>query len=328
MNTLTDAQVVVSDDVVSLLDRLDAGTAGEAAAVQGEREALETLAENGFLVRHLASERAALESYFAALPRRLVAAAHHDPHDAPVQFRLRLLLPGRARRLRAAGRADVDRHRRAGRGVDCEAGRRGAAAPPGAHLLRGRAAAERAGDVRNRRPVLEARRVARRHAVGQHHHQRPAAHAPGRRVHAAARVDGREGHAGRRPRDARPHAPSAGRPGHFRPDHRERPARGAACARHHRRQLRHGNGRPVPGAARFPQGAGLRGAHLQGGIQADHQAGGPDSSERGHSPQAGGVHPAAAERQLHDRCRAVDRPCARLDARLAVRQLQPVSTTR
>jgi uncharacterized protein len=66
MNTLTDAQVVVSDDVVSLLDRLDAGAAGEAAAVQDEREALETLAQNGFLVRHLASERAALESYFAA----------------------------------------------------------------------------------------------------------------------------------------------------------------------------------------------------------------------------------------------------------------------
>ena len=57
---------------------------------------------------------------------------------------------------------DVDRHGRAGRGVDREAARRGAAAPPRAHLLRRRAAAERAGDVRNRRALLEARRVARR----------------------------------------------------------------------------------------------------------------------------------------------------------------------
>ena len=65
MNTLTDAQAVVSDDVVALLDRLDAGTASDHAVVKDEREALTTLAENGFLVRHLSSERAALESYFA-----------------------------------------------------------------------------------------------------------------------------------------------------------------------------------------------------------------------------------------------------------------------
>ena len=67
MNTLTDAQAVVSGDVVALLDRLDAGTASDGDVVQGGREAFATLAENGFLVRHLASERAALESYFAEL---------------------------------------------------------------------------------------------------------------------------------------------------------------------------------------------------------------------------------------------------------------------
>jgi uncharacterized protein len=66
MNTLTDAQVVVSDDVVSLLDGLDAGTAHGPGAAEDEREALETLAKNGFLVRHLSSEQAALDSYFAA----------------------------------------------------------------------------------------------------------------------------------------------------------------------------------------------------------------------------------------------------------------------
>jgi uncharacterized protein len=65
MNTLTDAQAVVSADVVALLDRLDSGTVRDPAVVQDERETLETLARNGFLVRHLSSERAALESYFA-----------------------------------------------------------------------------------------------------------------------------------------------------------------------------------------------------------------------------------------------------------------------
>ena len=65
MNTLTDAQAVVSSDVVELLDRLDAGGAADAVPDQDERETLETLARDGFLVRHLASERAALELYFA-----------------------------------------------------------------------------------------------------------------------------------------------------------------------------------------------------------------------------------------------------------------------
>jgi uncharacterized protein len=64
MNTLTDAQAVVSDDVVDLLDRLDAGTANVPAAPVAERDAIEALVENGFLVRHRASEQAALESYF------------------------------------------------------------------------------------------------------------------------------------------------------------------------------------------------------------------------------------------------------------------------
>ena len=66
LNTLTDAQAVVSDDVVALLDRLAAGTARDPVLAQDERKALEPLAKNGFLVRDLSSERAALESYFAA----------------------------------------------------------------------------------------------------------------------------------------------------------------------------------------------------------------------------------------------------------------------
>jgi uncharacterized protein len=66
MNTLTDAQAVVSGDVLALLDRMETGAADEAGPAEGEREALQELERNGFVVRHLSSERAALESYFAA----------------------------------------------------------------------------------------------------------------------------------------------------------------------------------------------------------------------------------------------------------------------
>jgi len=62
MNTLTDAQLVVSADVVDLLDRaahLDAAVTG------AEREALDLLIENGFLVEGRTADRAALEQYLA-----------------------------------------------------------------------------------------------------------------------------------------------------------------------------------------------------------------------------------------------------------------------
>jgi uncharacterized protein len=67
MNTLTDAQAVVSDDVAALLDRMAAATGADAAAPADEgEEALRTLAENGFLVSHPLADRAAVESYFTA----------------------------------------------------------------------------------------------------------------------------------------------------------------------------------------------------------------------------------------------------------------------
>ena len=61
MNTFSDAQLLVSSDVASLLERA-ARPAEEWSA--GEREALETLAEHGFLVSDRAAERAKLEQYF------------------------------------------------------------------------------------------------------------------------------------------------------------------------------------------------------------------------------------------------------------------------
>jgi uncharacterized protein len=67
INTLTDAQAVVSDDVAALLDRMAAGPDdGAADSPGGGEEALRTLEENGFLVSHPLADRSAVESYFAA----------------------------------------------------------------------------------------------------------------------------------------------------------------------------------------------------------------------------------------------------------------------
>jgi uncharacterized protein len=62
MNTFTDAQLLVSADVASLLAR--AGAEPETGWSTEEREALETLAENGFLVPDRAGERAKLDQFF------------------------------------------------------------------------------------------------------------------------------------------------------------------------------------------------------------------------------------------------------------------------
>src|SRR5262245_5744882 len=65
MNTLTDAQLVVSPDVVELLDRVGAGDGralGELAP--SERKTLNLLSENGFVVADRDSEWQALDAYF------------------------------------------------------------------------------------------------------------------------------------------------------------------------------------------------------------------------------------------------------------------------
>src|SRR5262245_46301664 len=62
MNTLTDAQLVVSTDVAALLDRTN-DAAAVAALTQEERDAFTLLFENGFLVPNRAADRAALDQY-------------------------------------------------------------------------------------------------------------------------------------------------------------------------------------------------------------------------------------------------------------------------
>ena len=66
MNTLTDAQLVVSADVAALLDRC--GELADSSVLDGEeREALGLLSEHGFVVDDRASERRRLDEYFTSI---------------------------------------------------------------------------------------------------------------------------------------------------------------------------------------------------------------------------------------------------------------------
>jgi uncharacterized protein len=61
MNTFTDAQLIVSSDVAELLDRVEQPSAGWTT---DEREALATLAENGFIVESREVDRDHVRRYF------------------------------------------------------------------------------------------------------------------------------------------------------------------------------------------------------------------------------------------------------------------------
>src|SRR5689334_13000359 len=61
MNTFTDAQLIVSREVSELLDRIGAGVFAAAQATRDERDAIDTLAENGFIVDSRETDRRNLE---------------------------------------------------------------------------------------------------------------------------------------------------------------------------------------------------------------------------------------------------------------------------
>jgi uncharacterized protein len=62
LNTLTDAQLIVSPDVAALLDRQSFDV-----LTDSEREAVDVLKENGFFVSDYAADRRALEEYFLSI---------------------------------------------------------------------------------------------------------------------------------------------------------------------------------------------------------------------------------------------------------------------
>ena len=64
MNTFTDAQLLASTDVTALLDRI---SRGDATCYEGERETVDALIENGFLVESREAERRSLDEYFTSM---------------------------------------------------------------------------------------------------------------------------------------------------------------------------------------------------------------------------------------------------------------------
>ena len=64
MNTFSDAQILVSPDVTGLIDRI---SRGNATLSDEERETLDTLVDNGFVVGSREDETAALDKYFLDL---------------------------------------------------------------------------------------------------------------------------------------------------------------------------------------------------------------------------------------------------------------------
>ena len=70
MNTFTDAQLIVSRDVSDLLDRIGSRGFAERRPTREERDAVATLAENGFIVESRETDRRNIEDFFDELPRR------------------------------------------------------------------------------------------------------------------------------------------------------------------------------------------------------------------------------------------------------------------
>src|SRR3954467_9684527 len=64
MNTFSDSQLLVSPDVTGLLDRIKSG---ESIFSADERETIDSLVENGFIVGSGDEEKQALKQYFTNL---------------------------------------------------------------------------------------------------------------------------------------------------------------------------------------------------------------------------------------------------------------------
>ena len=110
-----------------------------------ERRHVDALVENGFVVDEPSARAAGARRVLLESPRGHRPAAGHGADHAAVQLRVRLLLPGRPRRLQQVRREDEPRNGGAGGRLDCAAARRGEAREVHADALRGRAAAEPAG---------------------------------------------------------------------------------------------------------------------------------------------------------------------------------------
>ena len=104
MNTLTDAQLLVSPDVAALLDRSHVGFDDLTDdGARGARLARRTTDSSSPTARPIG---AALDRLSSLRQARHHGAPRHGPDDAAVQLRVRLLLPGRPRGLQQVRRQD------------------------------------------------------------------------------------------------------------------------------------------------------------------------------------------------------------------------------
>ena len=153
MNTFTDAQLIVSREVSDLLDRLGRRRLREhgerrraRSGSHPRRERLRRREPRGRSPQH--------RELLRRLPRQLRSAARDGTDDAAVQLRVRLLHPGRSRRVQQDRREDVDGDRGARRRLDRGADRRRSAEELRADVLRRRTASQPAGRLLPRRAVV------------------------------------------------------------------------------------------------------------------------------------------------------------------------------
>ena len=298
MNTLTDAQFLVSPDVAGLLDRV---ARGETAFNAEERETIDALVENGFVVDSRDTSERPLLAVLHQHARGHRAAAGHRAHHAAVQFRLRLLLPGRPRRLQQVRR------------TRCRS-------RPRPTWSRG----SRSGSTR-----LRPEKFVLTLFGGEPLLNLPVAYYLAERCHALCEERGITQHIsvitngllltpevvdrltpyglqgvkvtldGDRDTHNRMR-PLRGRQGTF--DKIIENVRQVAdkVLDHHRRQLRRVVGGQLPGAARLPARAGLRRHDREDQFQADHQGAGARAAERAHSADRRRRERQAARRHVHD----------------------------
>ena len=238
MNTLTDAQLIVSSDVAALLDRVEKREVSGSTLDAEEREALDLLWENGFLVENRAADRHALDSYLDTVK------SNTDELNVTVLTTLQCnfacdycfqgdhgdynkfadkMSPEMALRVCDWIERELDRVQPE-KFVLTFFGGEPLLNIPVMYTIAERASAGLAGP--------------RRRALHQHHHQRPAAVRRGRRSAAAARAERHQDHARWRPRHPQPDASATRRAGHLRSDRREHPQGRRPLPDRDRRQLR------------------------------------------------------------------------------------------
>ena len=125
MNTLTDAQLIVSDDIAGMLDRLadDPASLAPERLDSDAREALVTLTEHGFIVDDRATDRQALDKFFTDVREDTSQLRVTVLTTLQCNFACDYCFQGDHGDYNKTRRQDVARYQRAGCRVDRKAAR-------------------------------------------------------------------------------------------------------------------------------------------------------------------------------------------------------------